>query len=131
MNKKSDHIVITRVVPRIQSFVPFGEMAVFFVKGGLMATKEQLKDYAHKMMFDMKEEEYDTLEKEFEIFEKQMDFIGKVKGIEKIVPMTFPYINEDVKLRDDLVKNTITTKEALKNCKVVDRDQVRVPKVVE
>ena len=96
-----------------------------------MATKEQLKDYAHKMMFDMKEEEYDTLEKEFEIFEKQMDFIGKVKGIEKIVPMTFPYINEDVKLRDDLVKNTITTKEALKNCKVGDRDQVRVPKVVE
>ena len=30
-----------------------------------MVTKENLKDYANKLMFDMEENEYETLEKEF------------------------------------------------------------------
>jgi len=45
--------------------------------------------------------------------------------------MTFPYVTYEASLREDEIKNTLETEEALKNAKLVDRDQVRVPKVVE
>ena len=96
-----------------------------------MITKEMLKDYAGKLMFDMKDAEYETLEKEFEIFTKQMDLIGKVEGIEKVEPMTFPFVTYNTTFREDIVENELDTKEVLANAKDVTSDQVKVPKVVE
>ena len=96
-----------------------------------MVTKEMLKDYAGKLMFDMKDEEYETLEKEFEVFIKQMDLIGKVKGIENVEPMTFPFVTYDAVFREDIVENELDTKDVLKNAKEVTSAQVKVPKVVE
>lgn len=96
-----------------------------------MITKEMLKDYAAKLMFDMKDEEYETLEKEFKTFTKQMDLIGKVEGIENVEPMTFPFVTYDATFRDDIVENELDTKEVLMNAKDVTSDQVKVPKVVE
>lgn len=96
-----------------------------------MITKENLKDYAGKLMFDMKEEEYDTLLQEFDVILKQMDLIGQIEGIESVEPMTFPYQIDHAKFRKDEVKDTLETEEALTNASQVDRNQVRVPKVVE
>ena len=93
--------------------------------------KEKLKDYAEKLMFEMNDEEYETLQKEFDIILKQMDLIGQIRGIEKVKPMTFPFITYKTKLRKDEIKDTISVEDALKNAQKVDRDQVRVPKVVE
>ena len=56
-----------------------------------MITKELLKKYASKLMFDMKDEEYETLQKEFDVMLKQMELIGKIEGINEVEPMTFPY----------------------------------------
>lgn len=96
-----------------------------------MISKEQLKSYAHKLMFDMEEQEYETLQKEFEIILKQMDLIGQIEGIDQVEPMTFPFTFEGAKFREDVVKDELSTEEILKNAKKVDKDQVRVPKVVE
>ena len=96
-----------------------------------MIEKEKLEDYAKKLMFEMKDEEYETLQKEFDVILKQMDLIGEIDGIEDVNPMTFPFITYKAKFREDEVKDTLTTEEALSNAKKVDRDQVRVPKVVE
>lgn len=96
-----------------------------------MITKEKLKDYAAKLMFDMEDSEYETLAKEFEIFEKQMDLIGKVDELNQVEPMTFPYVIYEAEFREDEVKEELETEDVLKNAKHVDRDQVRVPKVVE
>lgn len=96
-----------------------------------MITKDKLKEYAEKLMFDMKEEEYDTLLKEFDVILKQMDLIGQIEGIEKVEPMTFPYQIEHAHFRKDEIKDTLDTKDALKNASQVERNQVRVPKVVE
>ena len=41
-----------------------------------MVTKELLKSYANKLMFDMDDSEYETLLKEFDVILKQMDLIG-------------------------------------------------------
>ncbi len=94
-------------------------------------SKEKLEDYAKKLMFEMEDSEYETLQNEFEVILKQMDLIGKIPNIKDVEPMTFPFVTYKVKLREDVVKNTLTTKDALANAKQVDRDQVRVPKVVE
>ena len=91
---------------------------------------EKLKDYANKLMFDMKDEEYQTLQEEFDIILKQMDLIGKIDGIEKVSPMTFPFPNTDAVLREDEEGDYLTVSEVLENAKHQIDDQVKVPKVV-
>ena len=93
-------------------------------------TRENIQDYALKLMFKMKDEEFDSFEKEFETILKHMDLIGQIDNIEKVKPMTFPFYNEDVILRDDVATSTLTPDEALKNAKETIYDEVKVPKVV-
>lgn len=96
-----------------------------------MITKEALKKYANLLMFDMSDEEYQTLEEEFEVILKQMDLIGKIDGIENVKPMHFPLENYNVLLRDDDNTSNLDVKEVLQNAKEVTSNQVKVPKVVE
>jgi len=96
-----------------------------------MIEKEKLKYYANKLMFDMTENEYETLQKEFEVILKQMNLIGKIPNINKVIPMTFPFKNEDVNLRDDEIGDYLTVGEVLENAKHQIDDQVKVPKVVD
>lgn len=96
-----------------------------------MVTKEKLQDYAKKLMFDMNDEEYETLLKEFDIILKQMDLIGQIENISSVNPMTFPFVTYEAKLREDKEKESLTVDEVLKNAKQTLNDQVKVPKVVE
>ncbi|MDD2435571.1 MAG: Asp-tRNA(Asn)/Glu-tRNA(Gln) amidotransferase subunit GatC [Bacilli bacterium] len=95
-----------------------------------MITKEKLKDYANKLMFDMDESEYETLQNEFDVILKQSELIGKIKGIDTIEPMTFPYSIYTSELREDEAKECLTTEEVLENASEVKYNQVKVPKVV-
>ena len=76
-------------------------------------TKENIQDYALKLMFKMKDEEFDSFEKEFVTILKHMDLIGEIDGIEKVEPMIFPFINKDAKLRKDVATSTLTTEAAV------------------
>ena len=96
-----------------------------------MIEKKKLKEYANKLMFDMDEVEYATLQQEFEVILKQMDLIGKIPNIKDVSPMTFPFPNPDVKLREDEVGDYLVVSEVLENAKHQVNDQVKVPKVVE
>ncbi|MBQ8131495.1 MAG: Asp-tRNA(Asn)/Glu-tRNA(Gln) amidotransferase subunit GatC [Bacilli bacterium] len=96
-----------------------------------MIEKEKLKKYARLLMFDMDEEEYTTLQEEFDTLLKQMDIIGQIEGIDKVEPMTFPFKNTDVTLREDEVGDYLTVGEVLANAKHQVSDQVKVPRVVE
>ena len=96
-----------------------------------MINKELLEEYAKKLMFKMNDEEYKTLEEEFNIILKQMDLIGKIKNIKEVKPMTYPFINTDATLREDEIDNTITTADLLLNAKEKERNQIKIPKVVE
>lgn len=97
-----------------------------------MIEKEKLKNYAHKLMFDMKEEEYETLQKEFEVILKQMEKIENIPNIKNVKPMTFPFRLDKIrKLREDEVGDYLTVGEVLENAKHQVNDQVKVPKVVE
>ena len=96
-----------------------------------MITKEKLKTYANKLMFDMEDSEYETLLKEFEVIEKQMDLIGNIENINNVEPMTFPFELEDVELRDDSKSRYIEVEEALSNTGSKKGREIRVPKVVD
>ena len=93
-------------------------------------TKENIQDYALKLMFKMKDEEFDSFEKEFVTILKHMDLIGEIDGIEKVEPMVFPFVNKDAKLRKDVATSTLTTEEAIKNAHETIYDEIKVPKVV-
>ncbi|MBP3840783.1 MAG: Asp-tRNA(Asn)/Glu-tRNA(Gln) amidotransferase subunit GatC [Bacilli bacterium] len=94
-------------------------------------TKEKLKDYASKLMFDMEDSEYETLAEEFKILLKQMDVIGNIENIKDVEPMTFPFKNFDATLREDEVGDYLTVSEVLQNSKHEVNDQVKVPRVVD
>ena len=94
-------------------------------------TKEKLKDYASKLMFDMEDSEYETLQEEFKILLKQMDVIGQIPNIKETTPMTFPFTNTDATLREDEVGDYLTVSEVLENAKQEVNDQVKVPRVVD
>ena len=88
-----------------------------------------LKDYAHKLMFDMNDFEYETLLKEFDVVLKQMDIISKFDNIDNIEPIVLPFPIE-VKLRSDDLIEVLTREDVLKNAKEIENDQVKVPRVV-
>lgn len=96
-----------------------------------MVTKEKLKSYANKLMFDMKDEEYETLLNEFEVILKQMDLIGNIDNINNVEPMTFPFELENVELRNDNESRNIEIEDALSNTGSKKGREIRVPKVVE
>lgn len=92
---------------------------------------EKLKDYANKLEFDMKDEEYITLQSEFDILLKQMDLIGSIPNLSEYEPLSFPFPLESAYLREDEKDLELSTNDALSNCKSVYLSQVKVPKVVE
>ncbi len=98
-----------------------------------MITKDNLELYAKKLMFEMNDDEYKTLENEFDVILKQMDLIGKIKDIDDVSPMTFPFDLEldDDCLRDDSYNNEICFDDMKINVKEYEDNRVKVPKVVE
>ncbi len=93
--------------------------------------KETLRMLANKLLFTMDESEYDTLRDEFDVILKQMDLIGKIKDIEKVEPLVYPFALDNVKMREDEVKDELLLDDILRNSSDTLYNQVKVPKVVE
>ena len=93
--------------------------------------KDDLKVLASKLMFTMNENEYDTLSDEFEIILKQMDLIGKIKNIEKVEPLIYPFPLDNIKMREDEVVDELPIDDILVNSGSNLYNQVKLPKVVE
>ena len=93
-------------------------------------TKEVLQESAHKLMFNLSDEQLETLVKEFEIITKQMELIAEIPDVDEAEPMTFPFDVESDVLRDDIASVPCDRNELLKNAHDVKDDQIRLPKVV-
>ena len=93
--------------------------------------KETLIELANKLMFTMKDSEYDTLLDEFDMIIKQMDLIGKIESIDKVMPMVYPNELSDVVLREDEVIDSLEIDDILVNSGSNLYNQVKLPKVVE
>ena len=93
-------------------------------------SKEMLKECANRLYFDMNDEEIEVLKQEFETTISQMELIGKIKGIDDVEPMTFPFEVTTSYLRDDIAGTPLDIKDALKNANSVKDGQIKLPKVV-
>lgn len=92
--------------------------------------KPLLLDASTRLLFVMTDIQYDVLINEFDILLKQMALIGKIEGVDQVLPMTFPLGNHTSKLRDDVPGLTLKQSEATQNAKFVSEGQIKLPKVV-
>ncbi len=89
-----------------------------------------IKDAAHRLLFDMSEEEFLTLQNEFKVTLKQMEVLGEIEGIDEIAPMTFPIEMNTTYLREDVANEPLSNEEVLSNVKEKQSGQIKLPKVV-
>lgn len=91
--------------------------------------EKMLKQLGKKTMFDVSDEEMPALVEEYNVFMSHVKAIDAIdtKGVE---PLAFPYEVETTFLREDEPTHVIERSEALKNAKVVQDNQIKVPKVV-
>ena len=89
-----------------------------------------LRDAAHRLLFDMSEEEYDTLLKEFDFIIKQMEIISHIEGVDDVEPMSLPYPVTTTEMREDIAEKPLTQEEALKNAGDKKDGMIILPKVV-
>jgi len=94
-------------------------------------SKETLIIATRKLMMEMSDEEYDKLTSDFETITMQMDLIKDIEGVDDVEPMTFPFEVTNDFLRDDVVEETITKEDALKNSKRKKGDYIVLPRVVK
>ena len=93
-------------------------------------TKEALKECANKLMFELSDEQLETLYNEFSVICEQMSLIGEIPGVDEASPMTFPFDVTNTFLREDEASKPLDRDEALRNAKDVVDGQIRLPKVV-
>lgn len=94
-------------------------------------TMEVLKDAANRLLFDLEEEEYQTLYNEFGVLTTQMKTIVNQKDLDEYEPMTFPF-QECVTdfLREDEPSEPYEKEVALSNAGNKKDGQIKLPKVV-
>lgn len=64
--------------------------------------------------------------------EKMIDFVDKLKSVDTTGVEPLIYMNKDVNvLRDDVIEQTITKEQALKNAPQKDSDYFKVPTVLK
>lgn len=91
---------------------------------------EILKQAAHGLLFDMSEEQYETLLHEFDIVVAQMKIIGENKELDKTEQMVFPFEVSTSVMREDVPTTPLPREEALKNANNKIGGQIKLPKVV-
>lgn len=93
-------------------------------------TKSVIEECASNLLFDLGENQAELIEEEFSSILAQMDFLGQIKGIDDVEPMTFPIKSHQVIMREDEPSAPLPAEEALKNTNNRLGNQVKIPKVV-
>ena len=94
-------------------------------------TLEVLKEATNKLMFDMSEEQYQTLMSEFDIVVAQMKIIGENKELDKAEQMVFPFDVSTSTMREDVPVEPLPREEAIRNANNKIGGQIKLPKVVQ
>jgi len=89
-----------------------------------------LKQAANGLLFDMSEEQYQTLMNEFDIVVAQMKIIGDNKELDAVERMVFPFDVSTTEMREDIAVEPLKREDALKNANNKIGGQIKLPKVV-
>lgn len=88
------------------------------------------KKLAHNLMFELNDQEAQELVEEFETLTKQLALLEAIDttGVEEMI---YPFEEETSFIREDVVSNVISQKEALANAPKSKQGHFVVPKVVK
>lgn len=93
-------------------------------------TKEKVDKLADLLMIGLTEEENEMVFEEFEIIDSNINKINEIENIKNVKPMTHALDDFECVLREDVVEESISIEDALRNCDAYDGREVEVPKVV-
>ena len=94
-------------------------------------TKEEIIDYANKLLIGLSDEEAETILNEFSIIDKNIDQINEIPNLKNVEPAFMPYDLYVANLREDKAEESVDIDDILANTKDKDGREIRVPKVVE
>ncbi len=88
------------------------------------------KQLAHQLMFDLSDEEAQSIVDEFDVLTKQMQLLDAVNtdGVEEMI---YPFEDETTYIRPDEVTHVISQEDALKNVDKKIEGHFVLPKVVK
>lgn len=94
-------------------------------------TAEKVAKLADLLMLELTEEEKKSLFEEFSVIDQNINKINAIPNIEKVEPMTHALDDFEFELREDIVEESSSITDLLKNCDNHNEREVVVPKVVE
>lgn len=92
--------------------------------------KAKLKELANDLLFDMADDEYETLLKEFDELVAQMALLEKIEGVDQVKPLIYPFEVTNSFLREDEPQAPLSREQVLSNAPDTYAGQIRLPKVV-
>ena len=93
-------------------------------------TKEEVQEYADKLLIGLTEEETNMVLEEFANIDEDINAINQIEGLENIEPMTHCLDDFVYELRDDTEEESINIEDLLQNCDNKTDREIVVPKVV-
>jgi aspartyl/glutamyl-tRNA(Asn/Gln) amidotransferase C subunit len=94
-------------------------------------TKEEIINYADKLLIGLSEEEAKTILDEFDIIEANISQINEIPNLQEVEPAFMPYDLYVATLREDEAEESTDVDLILQNTKDKLGREIRVPKVVE
>mgnify|MGYP001766781591 CR=1 FL=1 len=92
--------------------------------------KDKLKELANDLLFDMADQEYETLLKEFDELVAQMALLEKIDQVDEVEPLIYPFAVTNSTLREDEPTTPLTKEQVLLNAPDSYAGQIKLPKVV-
>jgi len=96
-----------------------------------MFNRDDIINYADKLLIGLSDTEADTILSEFELIDQNIDQINKIDGLSEIEPSFMPFDLYEGVLREDEVKPSVDVDEILSNTKEKIGREIKVPKVVD
>lgn len=93
--------------------------------------KKYLQKVANELFIALTDSEADALLVAFKYFSTQAKLLENIKGIDEAEPLIFPFPVTRAFLREDIVVDTPTSEEILKNSRNAKDGFVIIPKVVK
>lgn len=92
--------------------------------------KNDIKEYANHLMFDLNDEELSAIEKDFAVLEAQLGLLDLIDTT-NTEEMIYPFEDDTFFLREDNADHIISKEDALRNAPKEREGHFVVPKVVK
>ncbi len=94
-------------------------------------TSDMVDDYANKLLIGLTENENKMVLDEFSQIDEDFQAFEKIEGLNKVEPMSWCLDRTVDHLRDDVVEESLSLDDALRNSGRANDRELEVPRMVE